>query len=218
MNGTVADSDKRAFLVLGPESSATRLMTGLLIDAGCWGDAGHEQRLDTVLADAPLLVWRRSVPHDGHWPDIASMIDKLRAAGYAVAAVIMSRDWHALAISQEQRGHTPDVGAALANIRYAYRHIFAHLPGDVPFELVNYEALVARPAATVGYLFQRLGLPPLPLVDVYDGNARYYGEGLDQVARGDAALVALRIEDIWGFRPPAAYAAALVAFVSEVGR
>jgi LPS sulfotransferase NodH len=92
--------DKRAFLVLGPESSGTRLMTKLLMVAGCYGDDGHVQRLD-----------RDPLP-------------------------------------------------------------------NVPFEVVNYEALVSRPQAVTAQLMTRLGLPAPAEVSIYDGNAKYYVEVL----------------------------------------
>lgn len=169
----------RAFLVLGPESSGTRLMTRLLITAGCYGDDGHKQRLDEHIPDnEPLIVWRRSVPHDGQYPDLAKMVKGLRAVGYVVTAVIMSRDWHAMAESQVNAPHTRSKKVAAANTRDAYRHIFAYLPYQVPYELVNYESLTRRPETAVKRLYERLGLdvPAGAWTYIYDGNAKYYEE------------------------------------------
>ena len=174
--------ESRAFLVLGPESSGTRLMTRLLMAAGCEGDDGHDQRWDEQFpdpAERPLIVWRRSVPHRGEWHDADWMIPELLDDGYAVSIVIMSRDWHAMAISQQQIHTNGDIALALSNIRLAYRCIFNDLVighmHDVPYELVNYEAIVMRPAGTLTYLFGRLGLTvPAMVPDIYDGNARYY--------------------------------------------
>jgi len=56
-----------AFLVVGGESTGTRLVTEVLIALGCHGDSGHKQRLDTDIdkgEDIPMpFVWRRSMPH-----------------------------------------------------------------------------------------------------------------------------------------------------------
>lgn len=138
--------------------------------------------------------------------------------GYHVTFIIMSRDWHSMAISQEQAPHAESTEEALANIQRAYRAIFSDLPPGDRYEIVNYEALIQRPAGTVRYLFRRLGLPePESLPHIYDGNARYYGESLEAVtANGDVGKVITEIRDTWGFEPPAEYAAALVRFVDEV--
>lgn len=168
---------KRAYLVLGPESSGTRLMTRLLIAAGCYGDSDHFQRLDSAVeAGEPLLVWRRSIPHGGTWPDLERMVEIVDALGYGVTAVVMSRDWHSMAISQEQAPHAESAGAALQQIQIAYRYIFASLPDTLPFEIVNYESIVMRPRGTIKYLFVRLGLPVPELPYIYDANGRYYQE------------------------------------------
>lgn len=172
---------KRAYLVLGPESSGTRLMTRLLIAAGCFGDSGHEQRLDDYGLEhaAKVIVWRRSLPHGGEWPLIPHMVEQLLMHDYEVTAVVMSRDWHSMIISQQQAPHAETVEEAVCNIRTAYGMIFAGLRGT-PFEVVNYEALIQRPLDTFRYLAQRLGLPSVeaPGIYIYDGNERYYREAL----------------------------------------
>lgn len=171
---------KRAYLVLGPESAGTRLMTRLLIAAGCFGDDGHDQRLDKDLElDSIIdcdLAWRRSFPYgvDHEWPDLPAIRERIHKAGYLATALVMSRDWHAMAISQQYTHTDGDIELALLNIKRAYREIFAGL-GDTPYELVNYEALTQRPA-TVDYLFPRIGLPSPAGVYIYDGNTRYYYE------------------------------------------
>lgn len=172
--------DKRAFLVLGPESSGTRLMTKLLMVAGCYGDDGHVQRLDRdPLPNVPRLVWRRSVPHGKQWPDLSAAIQRLQRGGYVVTVVVTSRDWHAMALSQIEQTHAPDVAGAIRNVQWAYHHIFRALYlTHVPFEVVNYEALVSRPQAVTAQLMTRLGLPAPAEVSIYDGNAKYYAEVL----------------------------------------
>ena len=166
----------KAYLVLGAESSGTRILTQQLIAVGCYGDGDHIQRLDTAVPDnEPLIVWRRSLPYgEGHkWPDLIGMIKELHTAGYEVRAVVVNRDWHCTAISQQGQ-HTTDVGEALANIRRAYLEIFTALAKTkTRYELTSYEALVTHPQSMT-YLLRRLGLPETPLVKLYDGNKRYY--------------------------------------------
>lgn len=133
----------KAYLVLGPESSGTRMMTEILIAAGCIGDAGHEQRFDEKQpAGESPIVWRRSVPHAGEWPSIDLMIHRLQQSGYEVFAVVTMRDWTAMARSQvEHWNHTFE--SAIENIRGAYPYIFASLlKFRVPYIMTSYEGLV----------------------------------------------------------------------------
>lgn len=209
-------SEKRAFLVLGPESSGTRLMTRLLIAAGCYGDDGHVQRLDRAIPDVPRLAWRRSLPHDQQWPDVQAIVTKLRTHGYSVSALVMSRDWHAMIASQLAAPHVATEIAAFGNIRNAYHQIFHDLAElHLRFEVVNYEALVLRPRATVTALMARLALPAPDMVSIYDGNAKHYA-GLADFADMDRDQVSAAIEAKYGFTPPAAYVTDLLAFVDEV--
>lgn len=174
----------RAFLVVGPERSGTRLLTRILIAAGCYGDDGHEQRLDAKLPDElPMLVWRRSVPHRREWPDLQSMAGVLRRKGYKdVRAVVTTRDWFAVAQSQVSEKLVDDMAMAYRNQQRAYGSIMAELMlSKVPFMVVSYEHLVQRPQQTIANLMDYFGLPALIAtgVEVYDGNAKWY-EGIGE--------------------------------------
>lgn len=171
---------KRAFVVLGPESSGTRLMTRLLMAAGCVGDGDHWQRWDELQPEEELIVIRRHrvlpsrVPP---WATSDNLVLALQAIGYNVFAVIVTRDWHATACSQIAAPHAPDAHTALASMRNTWRNIFANLPADVPFEVVSYESIVQRPRQTLSMLCQRVGLPPpAGLEAVQDGNEKWYRE------------------------------------------
>lgn len=195
-------------------------MTSLLMAAGCYGDDGHVQRLDVagnpLGADRPLIVWRRSLPHGGRWPDPRALLSKLWDRDYDVTMLVMSRDWHAMSLSQVSAGHARDASAALGVIDLAYQEIFRAVRSDVSFELVNYEALTQRPQATVAQLMTRLGLKMPENFYVYDGNARHYG-GIETLGR-DVETVRANIAEKYGFTVPVSYAADLVAFVDEVSR
>lgn len=136
---------KRAFLVFGAESSGTRLLTSILMLAGCSGDDGHEQRWDTLAPSGELVVWRRSFPHAREMPDIVAMADRLRLLGYSVLALVISRDWYATARSQVKAGHVPDVQMAEKNLSNAYPYIFRGLTAaDCPWRGVSYESLASK--------------------------------------------------------------------------
>lgn len=164
----------RAYLVLGPESSGTRLVTRLLIGAGCYGDGDHEQRLDAEFpADGRTLVWRRSIPHNRQWPSIVDMAARLRSAGYQVTAVVTTRDWYPTIRSQVAAGHVVNDTEASSNLQRAYPYIFEALARwNIPFVVSPYEALT-RPEA-VRRLLVMLGLPPDIGEAVRDENAKWY--------------------------------------------
>jgi hypothetical protein len=162
-----------AYLVLGPESSGTRMMTQLLMAAGCVGDGDHEQRWDDALPTVETpIVWRRSLPHGGEWPSIDLMTHRLRERGYTVCAVVMTRDWTAVARSQmEHWGHTRET--ALSNIRTAYPYIFSSLlKFQVPYVMVSYESLVQHGPQSLGDLLGSIGISPPAEFELHDATTR----------------------------------------------
>ena len=160
----------KAYLILGPESSGTRMMTEVLLAAGCTGDAGHEQRFDNTWPDGESpIVWRRSIPHAGEWPSIDRMIHHLRQSDYEVYAVVTMRDWSAMARSQvEHWNHTFE--SAIENIRTAYPYIFsALLKFRVPYIMTSYESL--KEWGPQADLFLSIGLEA-PDFEVRDENRK----------------------------------------------
>lgn len=166
----------KAYLVLGPESSGTRMMTDIMIAAGCDGTSGHSQIWDAKPPDGNVIVWRRSIPHSGVWPDIARMVELLRGVGYTVMAVVMQRDWHTMTQSQiRDAQHAPDRDTALINIARAYVHIFDNITrARVPFVLAGYGDIV-RNEGSVRALLRLLELPDnITMPELYDGDGKYY--------------------------------------------
>lgn len=215
-----------AFLVLGPEASGTRLLTKLLVGAGCAGDDGHEQRWDrsvpaaAQLASAAGLVWRRSLPHAGQWPDLLGMIANLRLCGWRVHALILSRDWRAMSAAQVTTGHVATGAAALAHIRQAYHQIMHDLAlADMEvYEIVNYEALVLHPRPVIMGLLARQGLAlTTDLPPIYDGNAKHYG-GLPDLAGRERERLAVAFADKYGYTPSPDLVSDLHALVDELAR
>jgi LPS sulfotransferase NodH len=179
---------KRAFLVLGPESSGTRFVTQLLIDAGCHGESCHVQGFDlldewsqfnlpALPPDERPIVWRRSYPHEYVFADIRVAVRQLRGAGYDVMAVITTRDWYPMIRSQIASQHVADEASGLSNARQAYRAIFQQLPEDAPYIVVSYESFSRQRNKAVRKMLELLNLPmPETITLIEDGNAKWYRE------------------------------------------
>lgn len=164
---------KRAFLVLGPESSGTRWLTGVLIAAGCAGDEGHVQRWDTTPpTDDPLIVWRRSFPHGPLLPNIPQKAAVLRAHDYHIQALVTTRDWFAM--EQSQAVFQPSLAVVRANLQIAYPLIFAGLAvAHLPYLMISYEAIGQRPQMFMDRLLAALDLPSVPVAWT-NGNTKWY--------------------------------------------
>lgn len=162
---------KRAYLVLGPESSGTRLITRILIAGGCHGTDDHVQAFDRCIPD-PLtpIVWRRSLPH-GHnheWPNIKNLIWYLINLGRDVNVVCCTRDMECTIDSQLFWGHVTTDAAARQNIIRAYREMFDGVQSlGVKCQVVSYESLIAHPRNSQRILLESLGLDATEDTDGY---------------------------------------------------
>lgn len=168
---------KRAYFVLGPESTGTRLLTEILIDVGCVGDVGHDQRHDKIPPTDDMIVWRRSFPHSGQWPRVGEMINQVSSLGYKSYAVVTIRDMTATIDSQMATwGRTKE--EAIDSIRTAYVFIFECLARfHVPYIIVSYESLVQWKEVALKELFPIIGLDPPEKVNVYDANKKWFSNG-----------------------------------------
>ena len=183
---------KRAILVFGPESSGTRLMTSILMNAGCIGSSDHYQWWDENDFEEgdDLVVWRRSFPHgrERRWPDVGAMALRLDKAGYRIQVLVMARDVHSMSSSQARQGYAESYQAAVKAIGSAYASIFEQSCGglatlDNSPVVITYESLVQRPSEVQAWLAEMLKLPARPYVRITDGNEKYYGEDYYHVLR-----------------------------------
>ncbi|MCG8456045.1 MAG: hypothetical protein MI919_07170 [Holophagales bacterium] len=181
---------KRAFLVVGPESHGTHLVTDLLVHGGCHGHSGEHgpwhgdakasardrQPWDEKLPSGEdPIVWRRSMPHLRRWPDLGRMANDLEARGYRIHVVVVTRERFAATQSQLKWGHVANEAEAHRNIEQAFRHIFQHIEAaDLRATVVSYESLLQGSAAQER-LLHGLGLaPPEKPFDVWDGNRKWH--------------------------------------------
>lgn len=177
MREDMAESKKKAFLVLGPEGTGTRLFTRILINAGCEGSAGHRQKFDGTLPTQDCIVWRKSFPHRNCWPCITTMVSELRDKDYTVHAFVTNRNWHAIL---ESRGPRHEAGggtkAVYQHLQKSYPLIFQGLAeAKVPFIVVSYEEMLLRGATYIEKVLELWGLKlQSQLEEITDGNEKYY--------------------------------------------
>lgn len=166
---------KKAFIVLGPESSGTRFLTEILIAGGCHGDPGHIQRFDTrEFNNLDPVVWRRSVPHNSQRLDLRGMLEKLK--DYRVTVVVITRDWYPTERSQVSRNHSKSIAEATIKIKKALKSIFVQIvTAEIDYVLISYEALSFNPVETQKSLLRRLGLKDDVILTVHDGNKKWWG-------------------------------------------
>lgn len=166
---------KTAYLVIGPESSGTRMMTKILIEAGCVGDPGHTQRWDSQALVGDNIVWRRSVPHAGEWISSVDFAKKVELQGYTPVLIIMNRDWHAAAQSKISQSLAPDYKSSLSAIAEAYDYLYAGLnKSKHKFMTVSYESLVSRPRKVLKQISAFTKLPININHNIKDGNTKWF--------------------------------------------
>lgn len=177
LGGLLEESEvrRRLFLVLGPESSGTRLLTRILIHGGCAGDYSHSQRWDKKSwGSTPNVVWRRSVPHNRQPLHLKKLAERVES-GRIVSILVTTRDVTACASSQVRAGHSPDTDTAYTKICRAYESIFQQLNRmGLHFLVVPYESLVLHPCQVQHRLWDLLDLPGGIPVPVTDQNAKHY--------------------------------------------
>jgi hypothetical protein len=176
------DQANTAYLVLGPERSGTRLLTKLLMQAGCTGSNLHKQPLDREIPpDAGPLVWRRSFPHGKEWPVVSDLVQALARAGYHdVVALVMVRDWTATADALVRAKRAATTVEAIDYIRRGVDLLALglHQAALRRYELVTYEALVLHQREVLAGLLGRLGLAAGQVtLQVRDENAKHYRKG-----------------------------------------
>ena len=133
----------RAFLIFGPESSGTRMLTEYLIRCtNAFGDWTHSQCLDRAenfnhLKPDSDIVWRRSLPHSGIWADIPTMSRFVATKGFTSIAIGIIRASTPTIASQLKNKHINTIERGQDNYNRAVEHI-----NDFCNPVIYYEAFV----------------------------------------------------------------------------
>jgi hypothetical protein len=136
---------KKLFFVIGPESSGTRLITRILCESGCFGDYDHYQRLDefvtdhnedlySIIGDSKLIVFRRSVPHGGEFPDFKKMFYKFYSKPHKIKIttpyiIVTTRNIFELCKSKMNNNGKESIEDAYESFQLEMRHIFKEVIG-----------------------------------------------------------------------------------------
>jgi len=130
---------RTAFIVIGPESSCTRLVKHLLIDAGCYGDKTNQQRLDKAIPDnEKLMVFHQSIPHGNTYPNLEAIEKRFKRAGIETKWIVVLRDMVPTILSKVKRGHQPNSKNAFKALQEEIYYIFASMRIFKPdYYLVN---------------------------------------------------------------------------------
>ena len=83
---------RRAYFIIGGESTGTHALTEMLVKAGCHDAELVETEHYAQLSDR--IVVRRSNPHGGQWISVAEYVDALQGAGYQVTMLVTAREWN----------------------------------------------------------------------------------------------------------------------------
>ena len=161
---------KQAFLILGPESSGTRLHAKMLKANGVFGGDGHYQKLDTMdrglLEGRETTFLRRSFPHGGLTHPVSPHILTF-FEDYPVTAIVTMRAWKYLLGSHS---HIKTAEQAAERYRQIFDFIFKN---NLKYVMSSMEALIAHPGPQQAWLFDTLGLPLQKIIEIRDCNSKY---------------------------------------------
>lgn len=145
-----------AIIIIGPESSGTRMCTSLFSNSGFFGDTGHIQRLDEavsgrdtlerVLGGHDRLVFRRSVPHNKQMPDLEFIDSYFKRHGFHPYWFIVTRDSYCTIKSKVRSRHAKNLNSAGVNLQNEVEYLDkmkVYLEGR--FSYLNASALMRDP-------------------------------------------------------------------------
>lgn len=158
--------NKKAFIILGAESSGTRVMAEVFVRSGCVGGYGHIQEFDDISpTNQQYIVWRRSVPHAKiKEPDVVRIYDELINAKYDIAVIVTMRDMNCMIQSQLNAPHILCEADGVQNISDAYLFIFSFIKDlNLKYHIINYESLILHQEPTLKYLSSLIDFPLSPI-------------------------------------------------------
>lgn len=140
---------KRAFLVVGPESSGNRFVTRCFIAAGCYGDSGHAQMLDhsfEYAKDREAVVIRCSMPYGDKYPDLHELTARIRREGFLdirVLVIVRNERCNVYSMVYGKETHAGNETEARLKIATAMHRISEFLiESQLPHYYMTYETIL----------------------------------------------------------------------------
>lgn len=178
----------RAIIVVGPESSGTKLITELFVSAGCLGDYTHEQRFDekfdkNINTDWPDqdIVFRRSIPHAKVWNKPIDLVQRFENIGYNPLLVVTFREFVPNIFSKINNDHS-DEKNAYSDLLYQLRFIFHSLSMIDNFYMLSTSYLFKEPLSSITDMFMCSGFTEISndkikemVESVYDADKKHRG-------------------------------------------
>lgn len=164
---------REAVLVVGPESSGTKMLTEAFVRCDYFGDGGFRQRMDDLqFVERPdKIVFRQSLPHGAQWPDLIAIVSAMQTAGYVVRPVLVFRDKDCCRQSQGiNQGHSPE--ASTRNIPKALDQAFTELTAVGLWPLTVYLGAFVKSALVRSAFFSMFGLT-VPKMEFVDPDEKY---------------------------------------------
>jgi hypothetical protein len=172
---------KNCFMIIGPESSGTRMLTRIFIDSGCIGSDDHDQFFDSA---PPLeemnVVWRRSIPHGGiKEPNIEEMYNHLISNNYNITIIVISRDIFCTIFSQIQNNHVENKHQSIENIQNSFLFLFNLIKKlNAKYFMINYESLILHKDWTIDNLSKLINFN-LKIPDIKNENVKWIDKNKD---------------------------------------
>ena len=135
----------KAFIILAPENSGSKMLTRYFLETGCDGEAGFIQRFDSELpAPEKNIVWKtHNLGSQPGTVEIKTAIARAAKAGYDPVVLLLFRDPFALAQGQVQRGFYTDFTDAHERAYNWYVEAFAFLKKQkIDWRVVSYDSIV----------------------------------------------------------------------------
>jgi len=179
---------KICIVVIGAESSGTRLATRLCIAAGCHGEAtalgqqqygGWPQKYDVQEpeGETPIVI-RRTMPYHPYrdWFDLHTFSERIEGWGYEVRVVVTVRELGAVAASQRAHFYTESVERGEIECDRVHDIIDDWLTEqEYKHVWMDYEDLIKAPLKTINSTLWKVGIPKLTKLPfrIVDGNSKY---------------------------------------------
>jgi hypothetical protein len=173
-----------AILIIGPESSGTRMLTRMFYESGWFGDYDHGQRLDTVirqeesfriLRGADKFVIRRSVPHKKEYPDVEFINNLVADAGFELLWLIAKRDPMCNAKSKVRQGHQTNLKSAILAVQSELDFIEISEQYMTRFKYVDVSGVMKDPYLIENYIGS-IKLSDKAFEVIYDAEKKYEKE------------------------------------------